>query len=87
MIATSDATDLKKNESMFSLFRRLLTQHCPHMLLCAVLRRNGAFAAERRRLLSRDAQQQTRRLLSMDGTDRWTDRQTDRQTGQRSIVS
>jgi len=40
------------------------------MLLRAVLRRSGAFAAERRRLLSRDAQQQTRRLLSIDGTDR-----------------
>jgi len=46
------------------------------MLLRAVLRRSGAFAAERRRLLSRDAQQQTRRLLSIDGTDRQTDRQT-----------
>jgi len=46
--------DLSKKSSLseFSLVRRLLTQHCPHMLLRAVLRRSGAFAAERRRLLS-----------------------------------
>jgi len=67
---------------LFSLLRQLLTWHCPHLLLRAVLRLRAAAAPAVQQAIDISylpgPQQQTRRtmLQRANGTDRQTDRRT-----------
>jgi len=81
----------RKKKSVFSFLRQLITWHCPHLLLNAVLLRRPAAAAVDRYLLPAGptAANPPYAAAAVDRWDRQTDTrtETDRQTDVRRTVT